>query len=206
MKKLALLLFAIPAFCSAQQNGNIPKPAVDDCPSWNKKSKSDSKAEYFYFLRTNKAKDQQLAANYPVSSQRTYPSTTIVRYAPEEDPFLIPKRARRTQQTAASPAVNNALKAPGAIHAAGSIKEEEEKSSESEEIKAPIKEEPVVAPIEKKEEKPAETKAETSGFGGKQPLKGISKREKRAKRHSNHSSAKKVKACKSGNASKCPSF
>jgi hypothetical protein len=204
MKKLALLLFAIPAFCSAQQNGNIPKPAVDGCPSWNKKSKSDSKAEYFYYLRTNKAKDQQLAPNYSVSSQRTYPSGTIVRYAPEEDPFLIPKRARHTQQVA-SPAVNNALKAPGAINAAGYTKEEE-KSREPEELKAPTKEEPVVNSIEKKEEKPQETKAETTGFGGKQALGGIFKREKRSKRHSNHSSVKKVKACKSGNASKCPSF
>lgn len=205
MKKLAFLLFVIPAFCSAQQNGNIPKPAVDDCPSWNKKSKSDSKAEYFYYLRSNKAKDQQMASTYPVSSQRTYPSGTIVRYAPEEDPFLIPKKARHTQQTA-SPAVNNALKAPGAIHAAGNTKEEEEKSPEPEAVTASIKEAPVLNAVEKKEDKPAENKVETTGFGGREPFKGGSKKEKRFKRRSNHSSVKKVKACKSGNASKCPSF
>ena len=205
MKKILLILFAIPVYCFSQQNNNIPKPATDACPSWNNKI-NNSKAEYFYFLRTNKAKDQQVAST-PSSSKRTNPTQKIVRYAPGEDPFLTPKRARRTAQTTI---MANNTGYPGIINnvretALAELQKEVETIKPKEEPVTPIaiqKEEAVVTPVEKD----TATKKETAAPDEKPLSKEKLKKERRSRKRSVRSSTPKVKSCKSGNASKCPSF
>ena len=205
MKNILLILFAVPVYCFAQQNNSIPKPATDACPSWNNKI-NNSKAEYFYFLRTNKAKDQQVAST-STSSKRTNLTQKIVRYAPGEDPFLIPKKVRRTTQPVA---MANSTGYPGIINnvreiALAESQKEEESIKPKEETVTPSaiqKEEAVVTPVEKD----TAAKKETVVADEKPLSKEKLKKERRSRKRSVRSSAPKVKSCKSGDASKCPSF
>jgi len=60
MKAIILILLAFPAICIAQNEHRqtpVPnKPSTTDCPTWNKKGKKSSKADYFQYLRSAKPK------------------------------------------------------------------------------------------------------------------------------------------------------
>src|SRR5438105_15766153 len=101
MKTILYLLFVIPGFCFAQtENKETPKPSTDDCPSWNKKSKSAGKAEYFQFLRSGKSKNQQQTAVYYPNAQRIAPGTHAQSQRTTElNPFFMPRKERRNPQT-----------------------------------------------------------------------------------------------------------
>lgn len=195
----------MPGFCFAQQD--VIKPAADDCPSWKKKSKESSKAEYLYFLRTNKAKDQLTVSNSAATPARTYPSRSSVKSASEVNPFFIPRKERNKTSTASSK--KNTPKAANMGAAAGIAEEGEEPEQKAEEIVTPVKKEaPLVnAPVEKENEKETaiELKEQTSSSGERVVVKDKPKKEKKFKNRSVRSSGK-VRSCKPGNAGKCPDF
>ncbi len=71
MKSFILILLIFPALNGfaqmEQEKTSTPiKPSTTACPTWNKKDKKASKAEYFQSLRTKKKVNQQ-AANNPYS-------------------------------------------------------------------------------------------------------------------------------------------
>lgn len=192
----------MPGFCFAQQD--VVKPAADDCPSWKKKSKESSKAEYLYFLRTNKAKDQLAVSNSAATPARTYSSKSSVKPANEVNPFFIPRKERNKTSTAASK--KNTAKAEDMGAAAGIAEEEEQPEPKAEEISTPTKEEPMVnAPVEKAKETALQVKEETTASVERPVIKEKPKKEKKFKNRSVRSSGK-VKSCKPGNAGKCPDF
>ncbi|MGQ0828974.1 MAG: hypothetical protein ACT4ON_11345 [Bacteroidota bacterium] len=221
MKNLVLILLLLSTFCLAQkENKTAPKPATDDCPDFKKK-KNSSKAEYLYFLRTNKAKDpqtvnQSAAPGVPRSREVTRPSSA-------DDPFNTPKMARRTQSKSSRKNPENPETIVSSDHIKGEPKAIEEKTPEiievknavppvTEDIKKGEKTEEVISSKENeekseivKEEKAEVTsvKGQTEAAGGQHSVKEKPEKSKKAKSIS--SSGKTVKFRKR-NAGKCPDF
>jgi len=196
MKKLTFILFLLPVFCFAQtENSTLPKPSTDDCPSW-KKPKNSGKAEYFQFLRSGKpAKGQQVnGVYYPGAIQQA--NTRTQTQKAEQNPFLVPKRERRVNQTI--PTKNTEL-----------VKEKEEEKiqeTQPEEALNQVKEEPVVISSVPKEEERAEVLVNNDNPKTEKNIKDKPKKENKPKKRSVNTSLKKARDCKSGGSDKCPSF
>lgn len=199
MKTILYIVLIIPVFCLAQkENSTPPKPATDDCPSWNKKSKSSSKAEYFQFLRSGKSKNQQQTAIYYPNTQRVNPEAQVQKQrTTEQTSIFIPRKERRTLQTF-----------PVKENRAIPLKKGKIEEPKPQEKIIPKEEEPIVASSNNDEGRNAEKtiKVKETSTDPKTIIKDKPKTQSWFKRRLDHASTKKTKACKSGDASKCPSF
>ncbi len=122
MRTLIVLLLMAPFVCFSQtrQDPQAVKPPTDACPTWNKKGKSNSKAEYFQFLRSNKAKDTNREIAYRTTQgESSYSITKTTNVEP---------RTRRTANSSTS--INTSLKEENKI-----------KNSSSETIAQEVREE-----------------------------------------------------------------
>lgn len=78
MKAYVILLLLFPFFCLAQEDKTkvAQKPSTTDCPTWKKKDKKASKAEYFQYLRTAKPQSKT-QTNYTTNSDAKVQSNTV---------------------------------------------------------------------------------------------------------------------------------
>lgn len=86
MKSRILFFLLFPVLCFAQTGpqAQLEKPATDACPTWNKKGKATSKAEYFQFLKSNKAKDNR-EVSYRTTPGTYYSSTRTSNVEPRTE-------------------------------------------------------------------------------------------------------------------------
>jgi len=126
MKVLVFTLLLFPVICFAQnkQQAQQVKPPTDACPTWDKKSTKTSKAEYFQFLRSNKAKDKTTYAANPDGTSYSITRTTSVEPRTE--------RGRRNKVNSSSTV---SKKEENRIKAASNEEMKEEESEEVTQVK-----------------------------------------------------------------------
>lgn len=95
MKVYLIILLLFPVFSFAQENGNktAAKPSTTDCPTWKKKDKKASKAEYFQYLRTSKAQPKPQASYTSNTDSKVRPNTVQTRTKKAE-----PEDEQKTEQ------------------------------------------------------------------------------------------------------------
>lgn len=183
MKAYLIILLLFPVFCFAQENGSkaAAKPSIADCPTWKKKDKKASKAEYFQYLRTSKpqSKPQPGYTYTSITDSKVRPNTvqTRTKKTEQEEELNNEKEVTSLSSVQNKPAAStkNLKKEEKRPVEPGIEKEEQKKPTET-----ASKEEP------QKSEKPDEEKTKL-----KQKLTRITRKTTKMRKHSN---------------SKCPSF
>lgn len=137
MKTRILILLLFPMLCFAQSSQQTPaeKPPTDACPTWDKKSTKTSKAEYFQFLKSNKAKDKREAIYTATPTGNSYSITRTTNVEPRT------ARGRRARaNTIAAQTKEEQIETATPSNETIIAKEEIE-----EKAKAEIKQEPILA-------------------------------------------------------------
>lgn len=209
MKAYSLLFLFIPFFCFAQEDRNkaiTTKPSTTDCPTWNKKSKKASKAEYFQYLRTAKPQYRS-QTNSPATTDSKIQPTTVQQknnYSEQtkEKKSILQKTEENQITSDKSPKTEKRIITISEDRNSAGSKAEEKHKEPSEKIKKQEKD-PAVAAEKKVEDKKGITETPNESQSGtnekldeektklKQKLTRLTRKTNKVRRHSN---------------SKCPSF
>lgn len=182
MKTYSLLFLFIPFFCFAQEDRNkaSAKPSTTDCPTWNKKSKKTSKAEYFQYLRTAKPQSRAQTNYSTPADSKTQPTTVQQRTKNSEQTKEKKTFVQKTEE-------NQTTTAPHATVGAGG--KEEKNPATAAEKKGEDKK--VITETVDKSQPETNEKLEEEKTKFKQKLTRLTRKTTKIRRHSN---------------SKCPSF
>ena len=206
LQLLILLLFSSTCFSQNNKQAQVEKPATDACPTWNKKNTKTSKAEYFQFLKSNKAKDKREVAYTASPSANSY---SITRTTSVEPRTARGRRAKANSNTASKEESdklknksNEAEDEQEETQAEQKKNVEEEKPEQPQEVvaKETVKEEKAVTAEDAKIES-AKTKKDAPAINSEK----LKKESKIAGRKVKRFFTRKNKGGK-GKAAKCPDF
>ncbi len=190
-------MFLFPVLCLAQSNKSkadaVLKPSTTDCPTWNKKSKKASKANYFQYLQTNKPNPQATATTYPDSKVQSNPVNQKTKKANQK--IESKEKAEKAQNTHTEGIPEGKIALTKTNESVDSKKktpsEKEVPEASAVAVDKDIKKTPSVSKADstKGEENAAKQKTESNKFEKK--LSRLARKTTRVRKHSN---------------SKCPSF
>lgn len=212
MKAVVLILALAPFFCFSQkENKPIPaatKPSTTDCPTWNKKSTTKNKADYYQQLRSRKPIANQPATN---NTTETQPKSVDKKTENSEEKISLSPIQKKTKTEQTSVVQSNKSEGVGLTHSQENSGSNEAKNdpSKPEKLTFPSDEKPLIIPQEKKEDKKSdianpEDKKKNDDI--KEEKEKNVEKERFKRKISRWFSRDSSKARKSKNNSKCPSF
>ncbi len=203
MKPLFLFFVLFPVFSgiAQEEKKKIPaaiKPSTTDCPTWNKKDKKSSKAEYFQYLRSSKTKTNQQTTYNPHSNRDLKAQPTTVSQKPEN-----PNQKKNAEQ---NPIVANTEKAKPE-KAKKTEKDSPVFSKKNNSATSSTEEKPAASTVVPSEEKKADKSGadETKTNETKTEIKDKKTEDSKLKKKLERMSRKSTKVRRHSN-SKCPSF
>lgn len=209
MKAYLILFLLIPFFCPGQEDKTkaAAKPSTTDCPTWKKKDKKASKAEYFQYLRTAKPQSKTQTSYATNTDSKVQPNTVqqrTKRIEPKETSTPLIK-----EKDEATAIVNSPVEASqtNSSRKSRSVKREKEKTSKDLELTVKQEEQkaPVVA-VSAAEEPGAKTSVEESVDKPKSETgEKLAEEKSKIRKKMTRLTRKTTKVRKHSNA-KCPSF
>lgn len=211
MKAYLILLLLFPFFCLAQEDKTkgAAKPSTTDCPTWKKKDKKASKAEYFQYLRTAKPQSKT-PTNYTTNSDAKVQPNTVQQRTKrtEEKEEVKPVGEKILESTAIVASPKRDANSTSSISRENKItKREKEEKKQVEELPVKQKEEiaPVVAIVPDGKPKLLENIQESLDEPKSQTGEKVDAEKTKFKQKLTRLTRKTTKVRKHSNA-KCPSF